>query len=65
MRCSVGNTAAGAVVDGGILPSGLSGAGEGRVKIAFGGCRLGETRARAYAVNCKAVNRSRPDDPHP
>lgn len=47
----------------GILPSGLSGAGEGRVKIAFGGSRLGETRARAYAVNCKAVNRSRPDDP--
>ncbi|AUZ61326.1 hypothetical protein PRJ_4766 [Pseudomonas sp. XWY-1] len=36
MRCSVGSTAAGAVVDGGILPSGLSGAGEGRVKIAFG-----------------------------
>ncbi len=30
-----------------------------------GVCRLGETRARAYAVNCKAVNRSRPHDPHP
>ncbi|PTC01402.1 hypothetical protein C9975_02360 [Thalassospira xiamenensis] len=64
MCCSVGGAAVGAEVDGSILPSGLSGTGEGRVKIAFGGCRLGEPRARAYAVNCKAVNRSRHDDPH-
>ncbi|ESW40653.1 hypothetical protein O164_04930 [Pseudomonas taiwanensis SJ9] len=36
MRCSVGMVAAGAAVLAGILPTGLSGGGEGRVKIAFG-----------------------------
>ncbi|GAB1619175.1 hypothetical protein PSN_4931 [Pseudomonas sp. NGC7] len=47
--------APGVVVAGDILVSGLSGGGEGVVKIAFRRRRLSETVARAYAVNCKTA----------
>jgi hypothetical protein len=55
MRDSDGMAAPGVVVAGDILVSGLSGGGEGVVKIAFRCCRLSETVARAYAVNCKTA----------
>jgi hypothetical protein len=55
MRRSDGMATPGVGVAGVILESGLSGAGEGAVKIAFKCCCLSETFARAYAVNCKTA----------